>query len=97
MVYDGAEIEPTVTWGINPGQSVGVTENIPTVDSFPKEGTGGRGEECWRSWSSAKSSRFREQRSIVAFIGSCTNGRISDLREAANVAKGHKVAAHVRG
>src|SRR5262249_19455460 len=44
VAYDGAEIEPTITWGINPGQSVGITEKIPALDSFPKEEQAGAKE-----------------------------------------------------
>lgn len=93
--YDGSEIEPTVTWGINPGQSVGVTERIPEVGSFPKEEQAGA-KEALAFMEFQEQQRIEGTKIDVAFIGSCTNGRISDLREAASVAKGHKVAPHVR-
>ena len=89
------EIQPTVTWGINPAQSVGVSEAIPAVDSFPAADQAGVREAL-------AFMEFQENQPIqgtkinVAFIGSCTNGRISDLREAAKVAQGHKVASGVR-
>jgi 3-isopropylmalate/(R)-2-methylmalate dehydratase large subunit len=89
------EIQPTVTWGINPAQSVGVSEAIPTIDSFPAADQAGVREAL-------AFMEFQENQPIqgtkinVAFIGSCTNGRISDLREAAKVAQGHKVASGVR-
>lgn len=92
---DGSSIEPTVTWGINPGQSVGVNETIPAVGSFPKEDQAGVREAL-------DFMDFQESQPIlgttidVAFIGSCTNSRLSDLREAAKVARGRKVASHVR-
>jgi 3-isopropylmalate/(R)-2-methylmalate dehydratase large subunit len=81
-----AEIAPTVTWGTNPGQSVGVSECLPAnadTDSLAFMG-------------------FQPGQPIagtkvdVAFIGSCTNGRLSDLREAARVISGRKVAPSVR-
>ena len=81
-----AEIEPTVTWGINPGQAVGVSERIPSPSQFPAEDQRGIREAL-------EFMDFRENQPIkgtkidVAFIGSCTNSRISDLREAAAVAK----------
>jgi 3-isopropylmalate/(R)-2-methylmalate dehydratase large subunit len=90
-----AEIEPTVTWGINPGQSVGVNEPIPNVSAFPKEEQAGV-REALEFMEFHENQSLRGTKIDVAFIGSCTNGRISDLREAARVAKGKKVAAHVR-
>jgi 3-isopropylmalate/(R)-2-methylmalate dehydratase large subunit len=89
------EIQPTVTWGINPAQSVGVSEAIPAIDSFPAADQAGVREAL-------AFMEFQENQPIqgtkinVAFIGSCTNGRISDLREAAKVAQGHHVASGVR-
>jgi len=85
VVIDAASIEPTVTWGINPGQSVGVSESIATKDDEAlaymgfKDGQGVAGT-----------------RIDVAFIGSCTNGRLSDLEEAAKFVKGRHVASHVK-
>jgi 3-isopropylmalate/(R)-2-methylmalate dehydratase large subunit len=93
--FDGASIEPTVTWGINPAQSVGVSEQIPDAKSFPTDEQAGIREAL-------AFMDFREKQPIkgtkidVAFIGSCTNSRISDLREAARVARGNHVAKHVR-
>jgi 3-isopropylmalate/(R)-2-methylmalate dehydratase large subunit len=93
--FPAEEIQPTVTWGINPAQSVGVSEAIPAVDSFPAADQAGVREAL-------AFMEFQENQPIqgtkinVAFIGSCTNGRISDLREAAKVAQGHKVASGVR-
>ncbi len=95
VVFDAADIEPTVTWGINPGQSVGISESIPAVDEFDVEDQVGVTEalefmelEAGQSVNGVKID--------VAFIGSCTNGRISDLREAAAIAKGNKVADGVK-
>ena len=93
--FDAARIEPTVTWGINPGQSVGVSERIPDVDSFPAEERNGVREAL--EFMDLKAGQSMQGLKIdVAFIGSCTNGRISDLREAARIAEGHKVARGVK-
>jgi 3-isopropylmalate/(R)-2-methylmalate dehydratase large subunit len=92
---DGAAIEPVVTWGINPGMSVGVSQRIPPPDSAPesdrstfREALAHMGFEAGQPIKGAKID--------VAFVGSCTNGRLSDLRAAAAVAKKGKVAKHVR-
>ena len=92
---DGNAIEPVVTWGINPGMSVGVSGRIPAPDSAPeperptfREALAHMGFEAGQPIKGAKID--------VAFVGSCTNGRLSDLRAAAEVAKKGKVAKHVR-
>ncbi|WP_166820583.1 3-isopropylmalate dehydratase large subunit [Thalassoroseus pseudoceratinae] len=92
---DGSQIEPTVTWGINPGQSVGVKEKLPTLDSFEAEERGGA-SEAFTFMDLHEGEPIQGTSIDVAFIGSCTNGRISDLREAAEVARGRHVAEGVR-
>ncbi|MGD9855084.1 MAG: 3-isopropylmalate dehydratase large subunit [Planctomycetaceae bacterium] len=88
-------IEPTVTWGINPAQSIGVSEPIPNVDAFPAEEQAGV-REALEYMGLTAGRPIRGQKIDVAFIGSCTNGRISDLREAAKIAQGHRVALGVK-
>ena len=93
--FDAAEIEPTVTWGINPGQSVGIKETLPVLDDYPEEELGGIQEAL--EYMGLEAGKPISGTGIdVAFIGSCTNGRISDLREAANIARGHHVAKNVK-
>src|SRR6266702_160890 len=84
--FDGAAIEPVVTWGINPGMSIGVSQRIPSPDAQPeperptfREALAHMGFEAGQPIKGAKID--------VAFVGSCTNGRLSDLRVAAEVAK----------
>jgi len=86
VTLDAGSIEPTVTWGINPGQSVGVSERIPT--DADAEALAYMGFEA--------RAPIRGTRIDVAFIGSCTNGRLSDIEEAARIVKGHRVAPHVK-
>ena len=91
---DGGAIEPRVTWGINPGQSVGVSERIPDPASATSDaGAIGEALEFMGFTAGAPISGTRVD---VAFVGSCTNSRLSDLREAARVVKGHRVASHVK-
>ena len=92
---DGSAIAPVVTWGINPGQSVPVDGRIPNPDSAPederatyREGLAFMGFEAGQP--------IAGTRIDVAFVGSCTNSRISDLRVAADVARRGKVAPGVR-
>ncbi len=92
---EGAAIEPTVTWGINPGQSVGVNEPIPRPGDAPDAERASL-EEALAFMELSAGEPLAGTKIDVAFIGSCTNGRISDLREAARVAKTGKVAPGVR-
>jgi 3-isopropylmalate/(R)-2-methylmalate dehydratase large subunit len=93
--FRAEEIEPTVTWGINPAQSVGVNERLPQLASFPKDEQKGIREALdYMGLDDGQS--MRGLKIDVAFIGSCTNGRISDLREAAKIAQGNKVAPGVK-
>jgi len=86
VVFDAASIEPTVTWGINPGQSVSVTEAIPRDAD----------QEALAFMGFTRGTEVRGTKIDVAFIGSCTNGRLSDLEEAARIVRGHHVASHVK-
>lgn len=92
---DGAEIAPTVTWGINPGQAIGVNEKIPAPESFPADERE-VAEDAYTYMDLKPGAAIRGTRIDVAFIGSCTNGRLSDLREAAKVARLGHVAPHVK-
>jgi 3-isopropylmalate/(R)-2-methylmalate dehydratase large subunit len=95
VVIDAAAIAPTVTWGINPGQSVAVDSALPDPAASPPGDRPGLSEALefmgFRAGQPIAGTRID-----VAFIGSCTNARLSDLREAANVVSGRRVARHVR-
>lgn len=95
VTFDGSEIEPTVTWGINPSQSVGVNENIGSLDSYPEDERVGI-QEALEFMELEAGQPIHGLNIDVAFVGSCTNGRLSDLREAAAIAKGNRVAENVR-
>ncbi len=92
---DGAAISPTVTWGTHPGQSVAVDEALPRLDQIP-EADRSAAEEAFRFMELRAGQPILGTPIDVAFVGSCTNSRISDLREAARVASGRKVASGVR-
>ncbi len=117
VVIQAEELTPVVTWGVNPGQSVGVGERIPNPD--PATAATGQAKNADFRYlpDAAHPRREGERASIVealefmgltagapiegtridvAFIGSCTNSPLSDLREAARVVGGRHVAAHVK-
>lgn len=95
VIFDAADIEPTVTWGINPAQAVGVSELLPAVSSFPADDQKGV-REAFEYMDLQEQTPLKGVKIDVAFIGSCTNGRISDLREAAALVKGRHVAPGVK-
>jgi 3-isopropylmalate/(R)-2-methylmalate dehydratase large subunit len=95
VVIDAADIAPTVTWGITPGQGIGVNEHIPTVEELP-EGDRAIATEAYQYMNLQPGTAIQGTPVDVCFIGSCTNGRLSDLREAAKVVQGKKAAATVK-
>ncbi len=95
VVLDGSELNPMVTWGINPGQSVGISESIPSLsDADPADRASL--EEALTFMGFKGGSPIDGTPINVAFIGSCTNSRLSDLREAAEVVSGQRVASSVK-
>jgi 3-isopropylmalate/(R)-2-methylmalate dehydratase large subunit len=94
---DAAEIQPTVTWGITPGQGVGIEESIPSLESGATESERASISEALEYMKFEGGTPVKGKRIDVAFIGSCTNGRLSDLKEVAKYVKGHKVASNVQG
>ncbi len=95
VVFNAADIEPTVTWGITPAQSVGVTQALPKVSAVPADEQK-LIQEALDFMGLAEGQPIQGTKIDVAFIGSCTNSRMSDLREAARVVKGHKVHSGVK-
>ncbi|MFO0977593.1 MAG: 3-isopropylmalate dehydratase large subunit [Planctomycetaceae bacterium] len=95
VVFNAADIEPTVTWGITPAQSVGVTQALPKVSAVPADEQK-LIQEALDFMGLAEGQPIQGTKIDVAFIGSCTNSRMSDLREAARIVKGHKVHSGVK-
>ena len=91
--FEGKEIEPTVTWGINPGQAVCISEKLPKAEEYSDPEGARRAYEHmgWHPGAPILGTPIN-----VAFIGSCTNSRITDLRAAAKIAKGRKVKPGIR-
>lgn len=95
VVFNAENISPTVTWGITPGQGIGVDQKVPTAAELLEEDRF-VAEEAYRYMDLYPGQPIQGTKIDVCFIGSCTNGRISDLREAAKIAQGRKVAEGVK-
>jgi 3-isopropylmalate/(R)-2-methylmalate dehydratase large subunit len=95
VVFDAARIAPTITWGITPGQGIGVDEAVPTPDQLDPEERP-LAEEAYRYMDLAPGLPIAGLPIDVCFIGSCTNGRLSDLQAAAAVARGRHVAPGIK-
>ncbi len=92
---DAAKVEPTVTWGITPGQSIGVNQKIPTLKEIDPNDQFIAGE-AYEYMGFKPGQPIKDTPIDVCFIGSCTNGRISDLRVAAQVLKNYKIAKNIK-
>ncbi|WP_392351561.1 3-isopropylmalate dehydratase large subunit [Parasynechococcus sp.] len=95
VVFDAAAIAPTVTWGITPGQGLGVDESVPALDALDP-GDRPIAEEAYRYMDLQPGSPIDGVPVDVCFIGSCTNGRLSDLQAAAAIARGRHVAEGIK-
>ena len=95
VVLRAEEIEPVVTWGINPGQSVGVSDRLPRLIGVAADERD-TAAAAYRHMGLTENDPIAGTRIDVAFIGSCTNSRLTDLREAARVVRGHQVDKRVK-
>jgi 3-isopropylmalate/(R)-2-methylmalate dehydratase large subunit len=95
VVFEAQKIAPTVTWGITPGQGIAVDEVVPRADTLLEEDRP-IAEEAYNYMHLHPGAPIEGTKVDVCFIGSCTNGRITDLREAAKFAQGRHVAEGVK-
>jgi len=93
---DAAELRPYVTWGTNPSQSVTIDGVVPDPESIDEDGKREAAVRALAYMALAPGTPIREIRPDTIFIGSCTNSRIEDLRIAAGVVGGRKVAGGLR-
>lgn len=93
---DGSALTPFVTWGTNPGQGVPLGASVPYPDEFTEESARAAAEKALDYMGLTPGTPLREIPIDTVFVGSCTNGRIEDMRAAAEVLKGRTIADSVR-
>jgi 3-isopropylmalate/(R)-2-methylmalate dehydratase large subunit len=93
---DAATLRPAVTWGTNPAQSVSIDDTVPDPASFGSESERQSAQRALTYMGLQAGTAMRDIAVDTVFIGSCTNGRLADLRAAAEVIRGKKVAPGVR-
>jgi 3-isopropylmalate/(R)-2-methylmalate dehydratase large subunit len=93
---DAPSLRPFVTWGTNPGQGVSLDGVVPDPSSFGDVGSRTAAERALAYMALAPGTRMYDVPVDVVFVGSCTNGRLEDLRAAADVLRGRRVARSVR-
>jgi len=96
VVMDGAAIEPQVSWGTSPEMVVPVTATVPTLDDAEDAVERSSFERAYQYMGLKAGQKITDIQLDRVFIGSCTNSRIEDLRAAAVVAKGRKVASTIK-
>jgi 3-isopropylmalate/(R)-2-methylmalate dehydratase large subunit len=96
VTLDASALRPHVTWGTNPGQVVTIDGVVPDPDSFGEEGGREAAERALQYMDLRAGTPLREIAVDTVFIGSCTNGRIEDLRAAAAVLRGRQVRSGLR-
>ena len=93
---DATQLAPFVTWGTNPGQGVPLSATVPTPGDFADPDDRSAAERALLYMDLTAGTPMRDIHVDTVFLGSCTNGRIEDLRLAASVIKGHRIADGVR-
>ncbi|EEI17783.1 3-isopropylmalate dehydratase large subunit [Corynebacterium lipophiloflavum] len=93
---DGSALTPFVTWGTNPGQGLPLSENVPDPESFGDDTAKRAAEKALQYMDLTPGTPLRDIKIDTVFLGSCTNARIEDLRAAAEILKGRRIADGTR-
>jgi 3-isopropylmalate/(R)-2-methylmalate dehydratase large subunit len=93
---DAGAVQPQVTWGTSPGMTADITERVPDPDQAPSEADRRSYQRALEYMELRPGTPLEGLKVDRVFLGSCTNARIEDLREAAQIARGRKVASGVR-
>ena len=96
ITLDASQLAPMITYGTNPGMGMPIDARVPTPDALPEPGQRAALEKALRYMGLQPGQALLGQPLDVAFLGSCTNSRLSDLRAAARILDGRTVAANVR-
>ncbi len=94
--FDAASLAPFVTWGTNPGQGLPLSASVPDPDSFADEGDRAAARRALTYMGLEPGTPLRDVSIDTVFVGSCTNGRIEDLRAVASILQGHRISDDVR-
>jgi 3-isopropylmalate/(R)-2-methylmalate dehydratase large subunit len=96
LVIDAATLAPAVTWGTSPGMTTTIDAAVPTLADAPTDADRKSFERAYEYMGLKPGTKITEINIDTVFLGSCTNGRIEDLRAAAAIVKGHHVATKIR-